>query len=716
MTSEFPGVPIEIDWLGDTVVIEPDGSCVFDAFDDPADVTPLNTFEGWISESVEAQPDTAGATVLESVRHEPRPAAIWRRILVVAAKSPASFAGVLQPLTWSPEALACLDISHLIGDFLKTAFALFPVEGRRRTEEAILTLPDVLAALGEGSERGRSRGERVRDRLLGCLTDDAAVSDAARARLSQLHAENAVPENVPPIGPVETVVEEWSEQAALTAQGVDSDDPANRQFNEFRKPVMEFAAGMALPATAAMVTDIETPLRELWSALQTASQHGVAPVLADLGWSDVSRAALAIISSEGLTTDAAAFQLAKEIVLAAAHHRLPESRDDTLQFDRVQAWTPPAPRVEAADGLTRMAALEETLSAEVLSAVGHLVADATPEVRFCVARGLAFLRYSAPDEMWKLAGQLLRDESTAVLSAVVGALPRMAIPGDGRVQAALEAAFERGDMARPGATELRRKCAEVSAGLYIWRGAEDSGKFVEDVIIGSLEDDPDPAEGIVRVLREPLAHGDVPGAAADIDIRSRALGLAHAVSEASTRAFRRVSEELPGTGQPLQEDDPLVMRARAVYNLLDGIASEVYFASGAFGEQRQSGLPVPSEIRQRFYVEAGALLDLLGTVPIPSVTHHVVEVLETCISFDSRGVFLRIHQAVLAGRGGAYELDSQAAQLVVKLIERYLAQYRELLQEDAECRRALVEILDIFVSAGWPAARRLTYGLHDIYR
>ena len=57
-----------------------------------------------------------------------------------------------------------------------------------------------------------------------------------------------------------------------------------------------------------------------------------------------------------------------------------------------------------------------------------------------------------------------------------------------------------------------------------------------------------------------------------------------------------------------------------------------------------------------------------------------------------------------------------AADLVVRLVERYLAEYRELLQDNPECREALIELLDTFVRAGWPAARQLTYRLEDIFR
>jgi hypothetical protein len=49
-------------------------------------------------------------------------------------------------------------------------------------------------------------------------------------------------------------------------------------------------------------------------------------------------------------------------------------------------------------------------------------------------------------------------------------------------------------------------------------------------------------------------------------------------------------------------------------------------------------------------------------------------------------------------------------------VKRFLAAHRFLLRERPECRQALIEILDTFVAAGWPAAFELTYQLEEIYR
>jgi len=53
---------------------------------------------------------------------------------------------------------------------------------------------------------------------------------------------------------------------------------------------------------------------------------------------------------------------------------------------------------------------------------------------------------------------------------------------------------------------------------------------------------------------------------------------------------------------------------------------------------------------------------------------------------------------------------------VVRMIERYLAEYRPLLRENPNCQRTLREMLDTFVNVGWPNTWRLTYRLDEIYR
>lgn len=118
----------------------------------------------------------------------------------------------------------------------------------------------------------------------------------------------------------------------------------------------------------------------------------------------------------------------------------------------------------------------------------------------------------------------------------------------------------------------------------------------------------------------------------------------------------------------------------------------------------------------RFYEESLSIVDLLAKSGIPSGAQHLVEMLQAYISHDPRGVFLRIRQIVEAAAPNGYQFDSLAVDLIVRIVERYLAEFRQVLQQDQQCLDALIYLLNTFVRAGWPEARRLTYRLEDIYR
>ena len=150
--------------------------------------------------------------------------------------------------------------------------------------------------------------------------------------------------------------------------------------------------------------------------------------------------------------------------------------------------------------------------------------------------------------------------------------------------------------------------------------------------------------------------------------------------------------------------------------LMDHAATELYFASGVFvnGGQQQSA--ISSLQQERFYRELTSTIDRLSTIGIPDAVHHLIEMLEVFTPIDPRRAFLQVSALVESGRRGGYHYESMAAERIVRIVERYLAEYRPLLQEDAACRIALRKMLDAFVEAGWPAAQQLSYRLDEIFR
>ncbi len=72
--------------------------------------------------------------------------------------------------------------------------------------------------------------------------------------------------------------------------------------------------------------------------------------------------------------------------------------------------------------------------------------------------------------------------------------------------------------------------------------------------------------------------------------------------------------------------------------------------------------------------------------------------------------------AVTAGAERNYQAESQGMDLLAEMVRRLVAEHREVLAEDEECRLALLKAVDIFVEVGWPAAYSLVYEMDDIFR
>jgi hypothetical protein len=148
--------------------------------------------------------------------------------------------------------------------------------------------------------------------------------------------------------------------------------------------------------------------------------------------------------------------------------------------------------------------------------------------------------------------------------------------------------------------------------------------------------------------------------------------------------------------------------------------SKRLLSSGAFDDRGQNRLPGQRDLstaeRRRFFEESASIIEALSDLGFASIAHNLLQTLESFVPFDPRRVFLAIGSIVRASVDGGYQFEQLAADLVVRLVERYLAEYRDVLQDSPECRQVLVELLDTFIRAGWASARQLTYRLEDIFR
>ena len=170
-----------------------------------------------------------------------------------------------------------------------------------------------------------------------------------------------------------------------------------------------------------------------------------------------------------------------------------------------------------------------------------------------------------------------------------------------------------------------------------------------------------------------------------------------------------------GQGDPSHPGErPTTQQTEQLAHLLDAVGFNLFVTSGAH-EDDESAAPA-EDVQARLLREAGPIIDQLADVGLPSLAHHLLETLNALIPFDPQGVFMRIAAVIRGGRKGAYQYDQMAENVLVGIVERYLAEYREIFQKDEDVRRALIGILDTFVQAGSVGACRLSYGLDGIFR
>ena len=151
-------------------------------------------------------------------------------------------------------------------------------------------------------------------------------------------------------------------------------------------------------------------------------------------------------------------------------------------------------------------------------------------------------------------------------------------------------------------------------------------------------------------------------------------------------------------------------RLKTVYESVKVLTNTVYFASGAFGEQGQN----PTDAPEGFAEEAFDLLNLLTAFRHPSIVHHIVQTAEHLAVADPKRAFALVHSAVRPGE--PYSYDSLAANVTISLIERYLADFREIVLTDHELLSQVRAVLDAFVRVGWPTAVSLSYRLAAAFR
>lgn len=711
--DEIPADSIRV--AGETALFASDHSHIWDSgyrHRHDIDLQLLDGFEeGLVTLAGQDDKCDVLARVLGRVGRENKFAAMWRRILSSAAKEPAGLGMRIWTMALSPAVLYSDDTTTLIGRFLPIIFPLLNPAERASIERAILSLKAPDAQLQEYYDQAR-------DRLLGCLQGADLATEEARARLQELAAEGGPPENAPRFQMGEVQQEEFTEAVWLQTEGVDIEAECNRNLRRLYEPAGQFASKFLNDApTKEDVATISSDIRILHRSLL---QRGEADILViDTGWTHLSAVCAAIARAEWLERDQALLAFIRSVLLEVSVHEQPRPDPVLEEHYEHHGTITRAPRWYAADGLMSLARFQSQTTANVPQAIRSLSEDPVTQVRSAIAMKLGSLYRTDRDLFWNL---LKRIESTEPSRRVIyyALVTTRHLAGIHRSEmiGTAQRIFRRfqGD---PEASDIRCECLRIVLTGHVVEqfpyGDELVGIVVRDMTAFAAE-----AVYLVQCAADSLMVRDIDPADTRADHYRREsftflLGIAKAVQE----WVQKLTPSLQGKSrQDLAPD--LIRQIDAARRVGHELGIRLYFASGAFdekmGRSTSRRATLTHAMKTLFLHEAAPLLTLLTDLGFADAVHNALETLVAYVSIDPRTVFLAAAQAVRNGQKAGYHFEDLAVSLVVGLVRRYIADYPSLFREHVDCRNALMDILNIFVRAGWPEAIELTGRLDQVFR
>ena len=641
-------------------------------------------------------------------------AVLWRRLLNCGTSAPTTLGHEIRSLAWELPILKCIDTTIEVGTFLTAIFSLLTVEEQEHIEQTILSIPNTL------DQDDQNAAEYTRNHLIKCLPPELIRTVPARDLVQALNEQEESPPSEPFSHISVGTSKAFGEQGHLAEQGVPVEEEQNQRVQRLEQPVKEFIKNHTNSSPAEEdVRLVLHHLQELHTALQTAQTDGVHPKQRDHAWDTLAEACEHLTKTEAISRDTELGRFVREALLGASLCQDPPSVPEyDAHFDKSPSWSRPAARIPAATGITWLA--RHVTDEAVLEAIERLSQDAVPAVRFQVASHLIALHKTAPDLMWSILERMCSEESSrSVLQALlVYPLNRLSGPYADRVSSLVRIIFDQtvdGD----GVKEVRESCVSIFAGLAVWQDHSPSREVV-NVIADHPTDFSDEAHRIITDLRDLMTYGPLdPSEPEQDEIRHRSISLMSHILRSATTSFQTSEENYKGIPFDSLSDEEQ-KRRETIVRLAVSIGREMYFSSGAHeGGKSQSEAEesrVNENARRRFLEETKPILHGLADFGFPPLVYDLLQTLEFLLVSSPEEVFLLIRRGVCAGDHHGYQYDSLAADLNVRLVERFLAEYRYVLRESEECRNALVKILNIFVAAGWPSARRLTYRLEEIWR
>lgn len=189
-------------------------------------------------------------------------------------------------------------------------------------------------------------------------------------------------------------------------------------------------------------------------------------------------------------------------------------------------------------------------------------------------------------------------------------------------------------------------------------------------------------------------------------------------SVSQQRAFALLKLPLSAVGEAWTEENAAVApdteRATNAVKVAKSVVENIYYASGATNSDEYQEEQATLITQKAFAEQAFPLLEGYSIVHHPSVTHHIIQTLDhISIHAPERALLVAVRAA---GDDAHYAREPLALSAVLQLIQRYLADHRELIVSSSKCMTAVRTLLETFVRQGWDEAIQFAERLEDMFR
>ena len=610
--------------------------------------------------------------VVATVADERGDAVLWASLLQAAANHPDLFAAAVLPLARAAPILGSLETRFQVGNLLSAAFSQLNREDRADIETAILSL----------SQPGRASTTQV---LAGCLAAADCVTDEMQAFKAEMAADAQVPANRPAMEFTSTS-RVYDTDTYLKDMGVSLDD-ARQRLNAI-DPLVDRLLGLAQG-------QIDSRLFEHATGVAAEAAHRIAVASYEIiGQPDVR-------------------DRLKRVFLFAKGSTFPAfTQEHEDNFHANASWGSPSARNGSAGGLMALARPQNPLDGAIRDAVRELAQDPVCDVRMQVVQSLHFLRNSDPEWMWAEVERVVQNEYTrCVVDSAIQTLAQIAyldIPRAIRIAKLALTRYEGQD--GPGTGQVCLSAASLIMDIHFIFPDSEADQFYAS----RLADPSSYADSLhmwVSRYSDSLTKGDDTGSKDD-ELRARTIAFyrecATAVSDEAAKFYTQ--HDLAKS----QDWPPEVLaQVQALNGVLDDVALRIYFAGGGDNKAELSRADMARQ--WRLYRELLPVLDRLAECSVVHTAYYFVQALENFIPADPAGMFRLIAKSVMSSAKFGYQFEAMGADVVVRIVETYLADHREIFSNEARLNE-LMDLLNLFVSAGWPAAQSLTFRLAEIWR